>query len=101
MLRIKFLKSFSDFNIIPRRIKQDEELEISQRDYERIVNSGGKVQIIGRIIPPPTTETVSDAVIITQTIDAGLENAPKVVKEVTHTDVMAMKGLKKVKHGKA
>lgn len=53
-LRIRCLTAFSDYTIFDRRIKQGEELSVTDNEYARAVQSGGKFQIIGRIIPPPT-----------------------------------------------
>ena len=56
MLKIRCLVSFSDFTIFPRKIKQGEELEVSQNVYDRLVSSGGKFQKLALVIPPSTTE---------------------------------------------
>ena len=54
LLKIKCLVTFRDLNIIPRQIKQDEVLEVDENTYERLKNSGGKFEVLDKVIPPPT-----------------------------------------------
>jgi hypothetical protein len=57
-LKIRCLVPFQDLTIIPRLIKQNEELEVSDNVYQRLLSSGGKFELLGHVIPPSTSEVV-------------------------------------------
>ena len=54
--KIRCLVSFSDFTIFPRKIKQGEVLEVNENVYKRLISSGGKFEVIEKLIPQPEKE---------------------------------------------
>lgn len=55
-LRIKFIQRFTDGTIFDREMKQGEEREVSEVVYQRVLSSGGEVEVVGRVVPPTTVK---------------------------------------------
>jgi len=57
-LRIRFLEPFKDGQILEgRQFKVDEVTELDQMDVEKIVNSGGEVEVLETLVPNPLKKT--------------------------------------------
>jgi len=61
--RVKCLTGFLDGNVIPRRLKPGEILEVDERTYKKLVGSdpdGFEVLEAVRKVPPPTKSKAKD-----------------------------------------
>lgn len=45
--------TFKDGNIFPGTVKIDQVITVSEQKFDQITASGGKFEIISKIIPPP------------------------------------------------
>lgn len=54
--RIKFLQPFTDGTIFEDTQKQFSEIEVDQNVYQRVLSSGGEVEMIGKVIPKTTVK---------------------------------------------
>jgi ADP-dependent phosphofructokinase/glucokinase len=74
-LRVKFLESFKDGMILEgRNFNVNEVAVLEEMDVEKIINSGGEVEVLETLIPNPLKQT--------ETQPAEKEDAKKVEQSV-------------------
>ena len=55
-VRIKFLQKFTDGNIFQDSMKMFQEIEVPEATYQRVLQSGGEVELLGKVVPPSTVK---------------------------------------------
>jgi hypothetical protein len=68
--RVKVLENFKDGNIMEgRELRVNEILTISQTDFVKVTNSGGKLEILEEMIPNPRKAESEEAVAAKQAVE--------------------------------
>jgi hypothetical protein len=80
-IRIKALLPFKDGNILPYEVKPQQVIEVTVRQWEQIKQSGGKFEMLGAVVPPPTVTTITEPNIVPDEIAKEIVDAIKPVKE--------------------
>ena len=55
-VRIKFLQKFTDGDIFDGSMKMFQEIEVTEATYQRVLQSGGEVELLGKVVPPSTVK---------------------------------------------
>jgi len=53
---IKALLYFKDGSILDREVKQGETITVTENEWKRIQQSGGRFEVVGNSVPPSTSE---------------------------------------------
>ena len=47
---------FKDGSILPREVRQGEVIDVTENEWKRIQQSGGRFEVVGNSVPPSTSE---------------------------------------------